>query len=125
MENKDIRYQEIKEMGDKFFSFQLELKSIIEEYLVDVLRKFNDDFIEFDVQQQAKTKYCIDNNLYTLTALQIGFYNCPYVELSFEDDYDNSFIKPLSDMTIEQQINVVENVKEYIEKYGYKNSNDI
>ena len=125
METEDYKYQDIKELTDNFNSIQMELNNKIEDYLIDTLRKFNDDFIEFDEKQQEVTKYLVDGNIATLTALQVDFYNSAYVELSFSDDYGNDFTQTLSEMTTEQQISIVENVRAYIEKYGYKNSNDM
>ena len=125
METEDYKYQDIKKLTDNFNSIQIELNNKIEDYLIDTLRKFNDDFIEFDEKQQEVTKYRVDGNIATLTALQVDFYNSAYVELSFSDDYGNDFTQTLSEMTTEQQISIVENVRAYIEKYGYKNSNDM
>lgn len=125
MENEDYKYQDIKELTDNFNSIQIELNNKIEDYLIDTLRKFNDDFIEFDEKQQEVTKYLVDGNIVTLTALQVDFYNSAYIELSFSDDYGNDFTQTLSEMTTEQQISIVEDVRAYIEKYGYKNSNDM
>ncbi len=125
METEDYKYQDIKELTDNFNSIQIELNNKIEDYLIDTLRKFNDDFIEFDEKQQEVTKYLVDGNIATLTALQVDFYNSAYVELSFSDDYGNDFTQTLSEMTTEQQISIVEDVRAYIEKYGYKNSNDM
>ena len=49
METKaDYKYQDIKELADNFDSIQMELNNKIEDYLIDTLRKFNDEFIEFD-----------------------------------------------------------------------------
>ena len=126
METKaDYKYQEIKELADNFNSVQMELNSKIEDYLLDTLRKFNDDFIEFDEKQQEETKYIVNGNIATLMALQIDFYNQAYVELSFSDNYGNDFTESLAKMTTEQQISIIENVRKYIEKYGYKNTNDV
>ena len=126
METKeDYKYQEIKELADNFNSVQMELNSKIEDYLIDTLRKFNDDFIEFDEKQQEETKYIVNGNMTTLMALQIDFYNQAYVELSFSDDYSNDFTESLAKMTTEQQISIVEDVRKYIDKYGYKNTNDM
>ena len=122
---EDYKYQDIKELADNFNSVQIELKNKIEDYLIDTLRKFNDDFIEFDKKQQEETKYIVNGNIATLTALQIDFYNYAYVELSFSDDYGNDFTELLDGMTTEQQISIVEDVRKYIDKYGYKNTNDM
>ena len=126
METKsDYKYQNIKELADNFNSVQMELNNKIEDYLIDTLRKFNDEFIEFDEKQQEETKYIVNGNIATLTALQAEFYNHAYVELSFSDDYGNDFTESLSEMTTEQQISIVEDVRKYIGKYGYKNTNDM
>ena len=126
METKaDYKYQDIKELADNFVSIQMELNNKIEDYLIDTLRKFNDEFIEFDEKQQEETKYIVNGNIATLTALQAEFYNHAYVELSFSDNYGNDFTESLSEMTTEQQISIVEDVRKYINKYGYKNTNDI
>ena len=126
METKaDYKYQDIKELADNFDSIQMELNNKIEDYLIDTLRKFNDEFIEFDEKQQEETKYIVNGNIATLTALQAEFYNHAYVELSFSDDYGNDFTESLSEMTTEQQISIVEDVRKYIGKYGYKNTNDM
>ena len=126
METKeDYKYQDIKELTDNFNSVQMELNNKIEDYLIDTLRKFNDKFIEFDEKQQKETKYIVNGNIATLTALQIEFYNYAYVELSFSDNYGNDFTESLSEMTTEQQISIVEDVRNYIKKYGYKNTNDM
>ena len=126
METKaDYKYQEIKELADNFNSVQMKLNNKIEDYLIDTLRKFNDDFIEFDEKQQEETKYIVNGNIATLTALQIKFYIYIYVELSFSDNYGNDFTESLTEMTTEQQISIVEDVRKYIDKYGYKNTNDI
>lgn len=126
METKeDYKYQDIKELADNFNSVQMELNNKIEDYLIDTLRKFNDDFIEFDEKQQEETKYTVNGNIATLKALQIEFYNYTYVELSFSDNYGNDFTESLSEMTTEQQISIVEDVRKYIDKYGYKNTNDM
>ena len=126
METKaDYKYQDIKELADNFDSIQMELNNKIEDYLIDTLRKFNDEFIEFDEKQQEETKYIVNGNIATLTALQAEFYNHAYVELSFSDDYGNDFTESLSEMTTEQQISIVEDVRKYIDKYGYKNTNDM
>ena len=126
METKtDYKYQDIKELADNFNSVQMELNNKIEDYLIDTLRKFNDDFIEFDEKQQEETRYDVNGNIVTLTALQIDFYNYAYVELSFSDNYGNDFTESLSEMTTEQQISIVEDVRNYIKKYGYKNTNDM
>lgn len=125
METKaDYKYQDIKELADNFDSIQMELNNKIEDYLIDTLRKFNDEFIEFDEKQQEETKYIVNGNIATLTALQAEFYNHAYVELSFSDDYGNDFTESLDKMTTEQQISIVEDVRKYINKYGYKNTND-
>ena len=126
METKaDYKYQDIKELADNFNSVQMELNNKIEDYLLEILYKFNDDFIEFDEKQQEETKYIVNGNMTTLTALQIEFYNQAYVELSFSDNYGNDFTESLSEMTTEQQISIVEDVRNYIKKYGYKNTNDM
>ena len=126
METKaDYKYQDIKELADNFDSIQMELNNKIEDYLIDTLRKFNDEFIEFDEKQQEETKYIVNGNIATLTALQIDFYNYAYVELSFSDNYGNDFTETLDKMTTEQQICIVEDVRKYIDKYGYKNTNDM
>ena len=126
METKaDYKYQDIKELADNFDSIQMELNNKIEDYLIDTLRKFNDEFIEFDEKQQEGTKYIVNGNIATLTALQAEFYNHAYVELSFSDNYGNDFTESLSEMTTEQQISIVEDVRKYIGKYGYKNTNDM
>ena len=126
METKaDYKYQDIKELADNFDSIQMELNNKIEDYLIDTLRKFNDEFIEFDEKQQEETKYIVNGNIATLTALQAEFYNHAYVELSFSDDYGNDFTESLDKMTTEQQISIVEDVRKYINKYGYKNTNDM
>lgn len=126
METKsDYKYQNIKELADNFNSVQMELNNKIEDYLIDTLRKFNDEFIEFDEKQQEGTKYIVNGNIATLTALQAEFYNHAYVELSFSDNYGNDFTESLSEMTTEQQISIVEDVRKYIGKYGYKNTNDM
>lgn len=126
METKaDYKYQDIKELADNFGSIQMELNNKIEDYLIDTLRKFNDEFIEFDEKQQEETKYIVNGNIATLTALQAEFYNHAYVELSFSDNYGNDFTESLSEMTTEQQISIVEDVRKYINKYGYKNTNDM
>ena len=102
METKtDYKYQDIKELADNFNSVQMELNNKIEDYLIDTLRKFNDDFIEFDEKQQEETKYIVNGNIATLTALQIEFYNRAYVELSFSDNYDNYSTESLTKMTTE------------------------
>ena len=126
METKaDYKYQDIKELADNFDSIQMELNNKIEDYLIDTLRKFNDEFIEFDEKQQEETKYIVNGNIATLTALQAEFYNHAYVELSFSDNYGNDFTESLAEMTTEQQISIVEDVRKYIDKYGYKNTNDM
>ena len=126
METKtDYKYQDIKELADNFNSVQMELNNKIEDYLLEILYKFNDNFIEFDVNQQEETKYIVNGNIATLKALQIEFYNYTYVELSFSDNYGNDFTESLTTMTTEQQISIVEDVRKYIDKYGYKNTNDM
>lgn len=126
METKsDYKYQNIKELADNFNSVQMELNNKIEDYLLEILNKFNDNFIEFDERQQEETKYIVNGNIATLTALQIEFYNYAYVELSFSDNYGNDFTESLSEMTTEQKISIVEDVRKYIDKYGYKNTNDM
>lgn len=126
METKtDYKYQGIKELADNFNSVQMELNNKIEDYLIDTLRKFNDNFIEFDEKQQKETKYIVNGNIATLTALQIEFYNYAYVELYFSDNYGNDFTESLDKMTTEQQISIVEDVRKYINKYDYKNTTDM
>ena len=126
METKaDYKYQDIKELADNFDSIQMELNNKIEDYLLEILYKFNDNFIEFDENQQEETKYIVNGNIATLTALQIEFYNYTYVELSFSDNYGNDFTESLSEMTTKQKISIVEDVRKYIDKYGYKNTNDM
>ena len=126
METKtDYKYQDIKELEDNFNSVQMKLNNKIEDYLLEILNKFNDNFIEFDERQQEETKYIVNGNIATLTALQIEFYNYAYVELSFSDNYGNDFTESLTEMTTEQQISIVEDVRKYIDKYGYKNTNDM
>ena len=126
METKsDYKYQNIKELADNFNSVQMELNNKIEDYLLEILYKFNDNFIEFDERQQEETKYIVNGNIATLTALQIEFYNYAYVELSFSDNYGNDFTESLTEMTTEQQISIVEDVRKYIDKYGYKNTTDM
>ena len=126
METKaDYKYQDIKELADNFNSVKMELNNKIEDYLIETLRQFNDNFIEFDERQQEETKYIVNGNIATLTALQIEFYNYAYVELSFSDNYGNDFTESLSEMTTEQQISIVEDVRKYIDKYGYKNTTDM
>lgn len=122
---EDYKYQDIKELADNFNSVKMELNNKIEDYLIDTLRKFNDDFIEFDEKQQEETKYIVNCNIATLTALQIVFYNHAYVELYFSDIYGNDFTESLTEMSTEQQISIIENVRKYIDKYGYKNTNDM
>ena len=126
METKtDYKYQDLKELENNFNSVQMKLNNKIEDYLLEILNKFNDNFIEFDERQQEETKYIVNGNIATLTALQIEFYNYAYVELSFCDNYGNDFTESLSEMTTEQQISIVEDVRKYIEIYGYKNTNDM
>ena len=123
METKaDYKYQDLKELEDNFNSVQMKLNNKIEDYLLEILNKFNDNFIEFDERQQEETKYIVNGNIATLTALQIEFYNYAYVELSFSDNYGNDFTESLTEMTTEQQISIVEDVRKYINKYGYKSS---
>lgn len=121
----DYKYQDIKELADNFNSVQMELNNKIEDYLLEILCEFNDDFIEFDEKQQEETKYIVNGNQATLTALRIEYYNNSYVELLFTSDNGNDFTTLLSEMTIEQQINIVEDVRKYIGKYVYKNCNDM
>ena len=65
METKeDYKYQDIKELADNFNSVQMELNNKIEDYLIDTLRKFNDDFIEFDEKQQEETKSTTVNTVW-------------------------------------------------------------
>ena len=126
METKaDYKYQDLKELEDNFNSVQMKLNNKIEDYLLEILNKFNDNFIEFDERQQEETKYIVNGNIATLTALQIEFYNYAYVELSFSDNYGNDFTELLDGMTTEQQISIVEDVRKYINKYGYKNTTDM
>ena len=126
METKDdYKYQDLKELENNFNSVQMKLNNKIEDYLLEILYKFNDNFIEFDERQQEETKYIVNGNIATLTALQIEFYNYAYVELSFSDNYGNDFTESLSEMTTEQQISIVEDVRKYINKYGYKNTTDM
>lgn len=126
METKaDYKYQDLKELEDNFNSVQMKLNNKIEDYLLEILNKFNDNFIEFDERQQEETKYIVNGNIATLTALQIEFYNYAYVELSFSDNYGNDFTESLTEMTTEQQISIVEDVRKYINKYGYKNTTDM
>ena len=126
METKaDYKYQDLKELEDNFNSVQMKLNNKIEDYLLEILYKFNDNFIEFDERQQEETKYIVNGNIATLTALQIEFYNYAYVELSFSDNYGNDFTESLTEMTTEQQISIVEDVRKYIDKYGYKNTTDM
>ena len=126
METKDdYKYQDLKELEDNFNSVQMKLNNKIEDYLLEILYKFNDNFIEFDERQQEETKYIVNGNIATLTALQIEFYNYAYVELSFSDNYGNDFTESLTEMTTEQQISIVEDVRKYINKYGYKNTTDM
>ena len=126
METKaDYKYQDLKELEDNFNSVQMKLNNKIEDYLLEILNKFNDNFIEFDEKQQEETKYIVNGNMATLTALQIDFYNHAYVESSFSDNYGNDFTESLSEMTTEQQISIVEDVRKYINKYGYKNTTDM
>ena len=126
METKaDYKYQDLKELEDNFNSVQMKLNNKIEDYLLEILYKFNDNFIEFDERQQEETKYIVNGNIATLTALQIEFYNYAYVELSFSDNYGNDFTESLTEMTTEQQISIVEDVRKYINKYGYKNITDM
>ena len=126
METKaDYKYQDLKELENNFNSVQMKLNNKIEDYLLEILNKFNDNFIEFDERQQEETKYIVNGNIATLTALQIEFYNYAYVELSFSDNYGNDFTESLSEMTTEQQISIVEDVRKYIDKYGYKNTTDM
>ena len=126
METKsDYKYQDLKELEDNFNSVKMKLNNKIEDYLLEILYKFNDNFIEFDERQQEETKYIVNGNIATLTALQIEFYNYAYVELSFSDNYGNDFTESLSEMTTEQQISIVEDVRKYIDKYGYKNTTDM
>ena len=126
METKDdYKYQDLKELENNFNSVQMKLNNKIEDYLLEILNKFNDNFIEFDERQQEETKYIVNGNIATLTALQIEFYNYAYVELSFSDNYGNDFTESLSEMTTEQQISIVEDVRKYINKYGYKNTTDM
>ena len=126
METKtDYKYQDLKELENNFNSVQMKLNNKIEDYLIEILNKFNDNFIEFDERQQEETKYIVNGNIATLTALQIEFYNYAYVELSFSDNYGNDFTESLTEMTTEQQISIVEDVRKYIDKYGYKNTTDM
>ena len=126
METKtDYKYQDLKELENNFNSVQMKLNNKIEDYLLEILNKFNDNFIEFDERQQEETKYIVNGNIATLTALQIEFYNYAYVELSFSDNYGNDFTESLTEMTTEQQISIVEDVRKYINKYGYKNTTDM
>ena len=126
METKtDYKYQDLKELENNFKSVQMKLNNKIEDYLLEILNKFNDNFIEFDERQQEETKYIVNGNIATLTALQIEFYNYAYVELSFSDNYGNDFTESLTEMTTEQQISIVEDVRKYIDKYGYKNTTDM
>ena len=126
METKsDYKYQDLKELEDNFNSVKMKLNNKIEDYLLEILYKFNDNFIEFDERQQEETKYIVNGNIATLTALQIEFYNYAYVELSFSDNYGNDFTESLTEMTTEQQISIVEDVRKYIDKYGYKNTTDM
>lgn len=126
METKaDYKYQDLKELEDNFNSVKMELNNKIEDYLLEILNKFNDNFIEFDERQQEETKYIVNGNIATLMALQIEFYNYAYVELSFSDNYGNDFTESLTEMTTEQQISIVEDVRKYINKYGYKNTTDM
>ena len=126
METKtDYKYQDLKELENNFNSVQMKLNNKIEDYLLEILNKFNDNFIEFDERQQEETKYIVNGNIATLKALQIKFYIYIYVELSFSDNYGNDFTESLTEMTTEQQISIVEDVRKYINKYGYKNTTDM
>lgn len=125
MENVDYKLQEIKELADNFNSLQIELNNKIEDYIVETLRKFNGDFIEFDSEQKETTRYLHEGQVMTLVSIQLEYYNSPYVGLTFVDDYENSVDTTLSDMTTDQQISIVEDITHYIKKYDYKNTNDM
>lgn len=122
---EDYKYQDIKELADNFNSIQMELRNKIEDYLIEILCKFTDDFIEFDEKQQEETKYLLNGNKVTLTTLLVDYYNHSYVELVCTDNNGNVVTALLSEMTIEQQMRIIENVRKYIDKYGWKNRNNL
>lgn len=121
MENKDYKYQDIKELADNFNSIQIELNNKIEDYVLDVLRKIENNYIMFDNEQQETTRYFVDGNITTLTSLEIAGIEHEYVELTFLDEFKNWTNGTLSDMTVDQQISIVEDIKTHIQKHGYKN----
>lgn len=121
MENKDYKYQDIKELADNFNSIQMELNNKIEDYVLDILRKFEDNYIMFDSEQQETTRYFVDGNVTTLTSLGIAGTEHEYVELTFLDEFKNWTDNALSDMTVDQQISILEDIKAHIQKHGYEN----
>ena len=125
MENKEERLNTIKEVVESFYVLKEKLSIKIEEYLIDILRKFNDDFIEFDNCQSELRHYEYNGSIKTLTAISLDYYNSTYVKLNFEDEYGNTSEAMLFEMTISQQMSIIDDVENYIKKYGYKNSNDI
>lgn len=117
--------EEIEELAKTFHKIKNELNNKIEEYVINILHKFNDDFIEFDSEQRQLTRYFYDGSIKTLVAIELDYYNSVYVKLVFEDEYDNKYIALLAEMDIDKQIDILDNIEMYIKKYGYKNTNDI
>lgn len=126
MEIVDNKLIEIKELADNFITLQYELGEKIQSYIIDILHEFNDEFIEFDSEQRETTKYLFEGRIMTLIAIQLEHthQDSPYVSLTFENGYGVSDCI-LCEMTIEQQISIIDDVTNYIKKYGYKNTNDI
>ena len=115
------KFNDIKEVFGLYTELNCELNIRIEDYIKSVLRKFNDEFIEFDSEQKRLMAYHCFNNVMTLTSIQLVNDN---IVLCVEDEYASVYEANLSNISMKNRIDIVEHINDYLVRYGYKNTND-
>lgn len=125
MEEKDYKYQAVVELSNEFQSVQSELNNKIEDYVISTLNKFNENYIAFDGEYTRMSQFFVRETLASLYSIELNKRGeCNYIELYFIDNYNNDFCASLCELSTEQQLTLIEDIKEYIQKYGYKNSTE-
>ena len=115
------KFNDIKEVFGLYTELNCELNIRINDYIKSVLRKFNDEFIEFDSEQKRLMAYHCFNNVMTLTSIRLVNDN---IVLCVEDEYASVYEANLSNIGMKNRIDIVEHINEYLVRYGYKNTND-
>lgn len=125
MENNTIN--EIEELKSIYYTAKDKLFDKIKSYIIDILKNFKDNYIEF--QPCNGWIFDIDEDGMELKSISLkeNKYNVIYVEISFIDNYDNEHFFMIEDMDVDiyKCECILDAITEYIDKYGYKHIEEI